>query len=69
MSTTSKVFISATSGDLRSIRQIVKEGLLTIGCHPVEMTNFGPDFRTVEGMLREKIGECQALIHIVGTRY
>jgi len=69
MTTTSKVFISATSGDLRSIRQIVKEALLTIGCHPVEMTNFGPDFCTVEGMLREKIGECQALIHIVGTRF
>lgn len=25
-----KIFISATSGDLRSIRQIVKEALLTI---------------------------------------
>lgn len=64
-----KVFISATSGDLRSIRQIVKEALLTIGCHPVEQTNFGPDFRTVRTMLEEKIGECQAMIHITGMRY
>jgi hypothetical protein len=28
---TPKVFISATTGDLRCIRQIVKEALLTIG--------------------------------------
>lgn len=64
-----KIFISATSGDLRSIRQIVKEALLTIGCHPVEQTNFAPDWRTVEGMLRGKIEDCQALMHIAGMRY
>lgn|GEM_PF-2637702 len=64
-----KVFISATSGDLRSVRQVVKEALLTINCHPVEQTNFEPDWRTVEGMLRAKIEGCQALIHIVGMRY
>ncbi|OYW70475.1 MAG: hypothetical protein B7Z37_30625, partial [Verrucomicrobia bacterium 12-59-8] len=64
-----KVFISATSGDLQSIRHIVKEALLTIGCHPVEQTNFAPDFRTVTTMLKEKIGECQAMIHIAGMRY
>jgi len=67
--TTSKVFISATSGDLRSIRLTVKEALLTIGCHPVEQTNFAPDFRTVDAMLEEKIGECQAMIHIAGMCY
>ena len=64
-----KVFISATTGDLRSIRQIVKEALLTINCHPVEQTNFEPDWRTVEGMLRAKVGGCQALVHIAGMRY
>lgn len=69
MSAPPKVFISATSGDLSSIRQIVKEALLTINCHPVEQRNFKPDWRTVEGMLRAKISDCQALIHIVGIRY
>ena len=64
-----KVFISATSGDLRGTRQIVKEALLTIGCHPVEQTNFAPDWRTVGSMLRGKIEGCQALIHIAGMRY
>ncbi len=39
-----RIFISATSGELRSVRQIVKEALLTINCHPVEQTNFEPDY-------------------------
>ncbi len=64
-----RVFISATSGDLRSARQVVKEALLTINCHPVEQTNFEPDYRTVEQMLREKIRGCQALVHLAGLRY
>ena len=64
-----KVFISATSADLSSTRQVVKDALLTIGCHPVEQTNFAPDWREVDRMLRERISDCQALIHIVGMRY
>jgi tetratricopeptide (TPR) repeat protein len=64
-----KVFISATSGDLRGIRQVVKEALLTINCHPVEQTNSEPDWRTVGGMLRAKIEGCQALVHLAGMRY
>lgn len=53
-----KIFISATSGDLSSARQIAKEALLTIKCHPVEQTNFEPDWRSVTDMLRGKIGDC-----------
>lgn len=64
-----KIFISATSGDLTSARQIAKDALLTINCHPVEQTNFEPDWRSVTEMLRGKIGDCQALIHLVGFRY
>lgn len=64
-----KVFISATSGDLATVRDAIKNALLTIGCHPVEQTNFPPDYRTVHAMLRDKIAGCQAVIHIVGMRY
>ena len=64
-----KVFISATSTDLAPARQVVKEALLTIGCHPIEQTNFPPDWRTVKQMLREKIEDCQGLIHIAGLYY
>ena len=64
-----KVFISATSADLGHMRQVVKDALLTIDCHPVEQTNFAPDWRNVDHMLRDRISGCQALIHIVGLHY
>jgi hypothetical protein len=35
-----EVFISATSSDLRSSRQLIEEALLTMGCRPVEQTSF-----------------------------
>ena len=40
MNVPARVFISATSGDLSSVRQLVKEALLSMDCHPVEQTNF-----------------------------
>src|SRR5262249_31505054 len=64
-----KIFVSATSGDLRTARAAVKDALLTIECHPVEQTTFGPDYRSVQRMLEGKIRDCQALIHIAGLRY
>lgn len=64
-----KVFISATSGDLATAREAIKQALLTMGCHPVEQANFPPDYRTVREMLREKIADCQAVIHVVGMCY
>ena len=64
-----EVFISATSGDLRTVREIVKQGLLTMGCFPIEQTNFEPDYRTVLQMLETRIAQCDAVIHIVGVRY
>jgi hypothetical protein len=69
MATPAKIFVSATSADLRTTRSVVKDALLTIGCYPVEQANFAPDYRTVRKMLEAKIGECQALIHVVGLRY
>lgn len=61
-----EVFVSATSSDLRTCRQLVKEALLTLGCVPVEQTNFPPDHRTVREMLRAKIAASDAVIHIAG---
>lgn len=63
------VFISATTGDLRTIRDSVKQAILTLRCVPIEQTNFPPDYRTIEGMLRKKIQGCHAVIHIAGLRY
>jgi hypothetical protein len=64
-----EVFISATSDDLRTVREIVKQGLLTMGYFPIEQTNFAPDYRTVRQMLETRIAQCDAVIHIVGVRY
>lgn len=37
-----EIFVSTTSADLGSCRRLIKEALLTIGCTPIEQTNFPP---------------------------
>ena len=64
-----EVFISATSADLRTCRQLVKEALLTLGCTPIEQTNFSPSATTVHEMLRKILVTCDAVVHIVGLYY
>ena len=64
-----RVFVSATSKDLGTVRELVKQALLTMGCMPVEQTNFPPDYRSVQEMIEHKIADCEAVIHIVGLRY
>jgi tetratricopeptide (TPR) repeat protein len=66
---TTRVFISATSKDLGTVRELVEQALLTMGCMPVEEANFPPDYRSVREMIEEKIAGCEAVIHIVGVRY
>ncbi|MCA9001086.1 MAG: DUF4062 domain-containing protein, partial [Planctomycetes bacterium] len=63
------IFISATSGDLGPCRQVIKEALLTIGCIPVEQTSLPPDSQRVREILRAKLAECQAVVHVAGLRY
>src|SRR5437773_228968 len=63
------VFISATSKDLGTVRELVKQALLTMECMPVEQSNFPPDYRSVQEMINGKIVGCEAVIHIVGQRY
>ena len=64
-----EIFVSATTTDLGTCRGIVKEALLTMGCTPVEQTNFPPDARTVRDMLRARIAACHAVVHIAGEVY
>jgi hypothetical protein len=40
MVTRKEVFISATSADLGSYRQVAKDAVLTLGAHPIEEQNF-----------------------------
>lgn len=63
------VFISATSADLGSVRNLVKLALLDIGCHPEEQAHFPPDARSIEQMLHGTIDGCVAMIHVAGLRH
>ena len=66
---TPHVFISAASDDLRSARHVVKDALLSLGCHPIVQEHFEPDYRTVKDMIRSRIEECHAVVHLIGKRY
>lgn len=69
MPTRPEIFISATSRDLKSCRQLVRDALLTLGCVPVVQDHFPPGAGEVRAMLRERIAGCQAVIHIAGECY
>jgi tetratricopeptide (TPR) repeat protein len=63
------VFISATTQDLGSYRQVVKDALLKLGAHPTEQTTFPTDHRTVSDMLARLLDPCDAVIHLAGFHY
>jgi len=64
-----EVFISATSADLGSYRQVVKDALLTLGAHPIEESNFPTDYRELQNLLARRLDPCDAVIHLVGFHY
>jgi uncharacterized protein DUF4062 len=64
-----EIFISATTSDLGTCRQLIKEALLTLDCTPVEQTNFPPDEGLVREMLQKRIAACHAVIHVAGEIY
>ena len=65
-----RVFISAVTRELGSIRQLVKKGLEDNDYHAVEQTNFPPDYyRDLIDKLRERIKSCDAVVHIAGHVY
>jgi hypothetical protein len=64
-----RVFISAVTRELGSIRKLVKKGLEDNDYHAVEQDNFPPDYRDLIDKIRERIDSCDAVIHIAGHRY
>lgn len=64
-----EIFISATTSDLGTCRKMIKEALITLGCSPIEQTNFPPAAGLVREMLRKRITGCHAVIHVVGEVY
>src|SRR6187401_1991045 len=64
-----RIFISATTRDLGSIRRKVKDRLITLGYLPVEQEHFGLHPGTIRSLLEEKIGQSDGVFHIVGELY
>ena len=50
-----RVFISAVTRELGSIRMLVKKGLEDNDYHAVEQTNFPPHYRDLIDKVRERI--------------
>ena len=61
-----RVFISAVSRELGTVRQLVKKALEDSGYHVVEQTTFPLDYRDVVDKLRLLLASCNAVIHIAG---
>ena len=64
-----RVFISAVSKELGTVRKLVKKALEDSGYHAVEQDNFPLDYRALIDKLRLQIESCDAVIHIAGRCY
>ena len=69
MGVRAEVFISATTRELGSYREEVKNALLTLGIFPIEQTNFRLAHGPLTTKLRSLIGPCDAVIHLAGFYY
>ena len=63
------IFLSGVSHELGSFRDGVETEIQKKGCFPENQPSFPPDYRTVEEMLRRKLHDADAVIHIVGFRF
>lgn len=63
------IFLSGVSHELGSFRDAVESEVQKKGCFPENQPSFAPDYRTVGEMLRRKLHDADAVIHIVGFRF
>lgn len=64
-----RIFVSATSVDLRSYRKAVADELHHRELTAVEQDHFSPTFRTVQQELTRKLRSCDAVICLVGIAF
>ncbi|TWT94435.1 tetratricopeptide repeat protein [Stieleria varia] len=66
-----RIFISGTTRDLKSFREVVAQWANEHGHEPVVQDDFPvqSDYNTVVQMLRDKLAPCDAVIHLVGLFY
>jgi tetratricopeptide (TPR) repeat protein len=63
------IFLSGVSHEFGSFRDAVETEIQMKGCFAENQPSFAPDYNTVEEMLRRKLHEADAVIHIVGFRF
>ncbi len=64
-----RVFISAVTKELGTVRNLVEVGLKANDYHAVEQTDFALSYRDIVDKLRERIAGCDAVVHIAGRCY
>lgn len=63
------IFLSGVSHEFGSFRDAVEVEIQKKGCFADNQPGFAPDYRTVEEMLRRRLYDCDAVIHVVGFRF
>jgi len=63
------IFLSGVSSEFGSFRDAVEVEVQKKGCFAENQSSFGVDYHTVEEMLRRRISDADAVIHIVGFRF
>ena len=63
------IFLSGVSHEFGSFRDAVEVEIQKKGCFADNQPGFAPDSRTVEEMLRHRLCDCDAVIHVVGFRF
>ncbi len=63
------IFLSGVSDEFATFRDAVQTEILTKGCYPENQPGFAPDYNIVEEMLRRRLHDSDAVIHIAGFRF
>jgi hypothetical protein len=63
------IFLSGVSHELGTFRDAVEVELQKKGCFADNEPGFAPDHRTAEEVIRRRISDCDAVIHLVGFRF
>src|ERR1041385_2261424 len=63
------IFLSGVSNEFASFRDAVEVEVQRKGCFADNQSSFGVDYHTVEEMVRRRLHDADAVIHIVGFRY
>src|SRR5271168_2648809 len=64
-----RIFISAVTSELGQTRQLAANVLTRLGYDPVWQDIFGMEAGDLREMLRNKIDDCNGLVHLVGHAY